>query len=79
MNSPLMKFFLKALGREPALHPTDRRMAKQWIKKRLLVIYPELRNDPKGLEEAYQTLSLEPRLGTEEGEQPVYFEMTLPG
>ena len=78
MNSPLMQFFKKALGREPALHPVDQALAKQWVKKRLLRIYPELKNDPKGLEAAYQTLSLEPRLGTDEGDQAAYFEMTLP-
>ena len=78
MNSPLMEFFRKALAREPVLHPIDRSMAKQWVKKRLLKVYPELRDDPKGLEEAYRSLSLEPRLGTEEGDQAAYFEMTLP-
>jgi len=78
MNSPLMEFFRKALGREPVLHPIDRSMAKQWVKKRLTVIYPELRDDPKALEQAYRTLSLEPRLGTEEGDDAAYFEMTLP-
>ena len=79
MNSPLMKLFRKALGREPALHPVERGMAKQWVKKRLAVIYPELKNDPKALEAAYRTLSLEPKLGTEEGDQATYFEMRLPG
>lgn len=79
MNSPLMQFFRKALGREPALHPIDQGLARQWVKKRLALIYPELKNDPEALEEAYRTLSLEPRLGTEEGEQAAYFEMTLPG
>jgi len=74
-----MKFFRKALGREPAMHPVDRGLAKHWVKKRLAVIYPELRGDPDKLEEAYQALSLEPRLGTEEGDQAAYFEMTLPG
>ena len=78
MNSPLMQFFRKALGREPALHPIDRGIARQWVKKRLVAIYPELRNDPQALEEAYRTLSLEPRLGTEEGDQAAYVEMTLP-
>ena len=75
---PLMQFFKKALGREPALHPIDQGLAKQWVKKRLLVVYPELRDDPKALEEAYQSLSMEPRLGTEEGDQAAYFEMRLP-
>jgi hypothetical protein len=78
MNSPLMKFFRKAIGREPVLHPIDRGMAKQWVKKRLVHVFPELKDDPKALEAAYQSLSLEPRLGTEEGDQATYFEMTLP-
>jgi hypothetical protein len=78
MNSPLMQFFKKALGREPALHPVDQGMARQWVKKRLAAIYPELRNDPAALDAAYRSLSLEPRLGTEEGDQGAYFEMTLP-
>jgi hypothetical protein len=78
MNSSIMQFFLKALGREPKLHPIDQKMAKHWVKSRLLRIYPELRDDPKGLEEAYRSLSLEPRLGTEEGDNAAYFEMILP-
>jgi len=75
----MMQFFKKALGREHPLHPVEKGMAKQWVKKRLAVIYPELKNDPKALEEAYRSLSLEPRLGTEEGDQAAYFEMILPG
>lgn len=78
MNSPLMQFFVRALKREPKLHPIDRGMAKHWIKKRLLVVFPELRNNPQALEQAYRDLSLEPRLGTEEGDAGTYFEMTLP-
>jgi hypothetical protein len=78
MNSPLMQFFKRALGREPKLHPIDHRMAKHWIKKRLLVVFPELRNDPQALEQAYRSLSLEPKLGTEEGDSATYFEMKLP-
>jgi hypothetical protein len=79
MNSPLMQFFRKAMGREPVLHPIDHGLAKQWVKKRLLLIYPELRNDPEALDAAYRALSLEPRLGAEDGDQAAYFEMTLPG
>lgn len=78
MNSPLMQFFKRALGREPKLHPIERGMAKQWIKKRLLVVFPELRNNPAALERAYRDLSLEPQLGTEEGDAATYFEMHLP-
>jgi hypothetical protein len=79
MNSSLMQFFRKALGREPVLHPIDRGMAKHWVKKRLVSVFPELKDDPKGLEAAYRSLSLEPRLGTDEGDNAAYFEMTLPG
>jgi hypothetical protein len=79
MNSQLVQFFRKAMGREPALHPIDQGLARQWVKKRLASIYPELRNDPKALEEAYLALTLEPRLGTEAGDQAAYFEMKLPG
>jgi hypothetical protein len=60
------------------MHPIDRGMAKQWVKKRLLMVYPELRDNPKELEAAYRSLSLEPQLGTEEGDAAAYFEMTLP-
>ena len=78
MNSPLMQFFKRALGREPRLHPIDRGMAKRWIKQRLLAVFPELRNDPRALEQAYRDLSLEPKLGTEEGDAGTFFEMTQP-
>lgn len=53
---------------ERPLHPVDRRLAKQWIKKRLVVVFPELRNDPKALEQVYHQLDLEPRPGTRNGE-----------
>ena len=45
---------------ERPLHAIDRRLAKEWIKKRLVAIYPELRGDPQALETAYQELGLEP-------------------
>ncbi len=44
---------------EPTLHAIDRRLAKEWIKKRLAALFPELRNDPVALENAYQELGLE--------------------
>ena len=44
---------------ERPLHAVDRRMAKEWIKKRLATLYPELRGDPVALEAAYRDLSLE--------------------
>ena len=63
---------------EPALHPMDRKIAKRWVKERLKRLYPELRNDPRGLEKAYQELGLEPREGSGKGGATV-FEITLPG
>ena len=44
---------------ERPLHAIDRRIAKEWIKKRLVALYPELRGDPTALEAAYHELSLE--------------------
>jgi hypothetical protein len=54
-------------------------MAKRWIKPRLIAVFPELRNNPPALEEAYRTLNLEPRLGTGEGENGAVFHLTIPG
>ena len=47
-------------------------------KQRLLVVFPELRNNPRALETAYQSLGLSPRPGTEEGDAETVFEMSLP-
>ncbi len=44
---------------ERPLHAIDRRMAKEYIKKRLVVLYPELRGDPLALEAAYRELGME--------------------
>jgi len=65
--------------RETQIHPIDRQMAKRWIKQRLVIVYPHLRNNPRALEAAYQALSLEPREGSEEGDADAVFEMTFPG
>ena len=64
---------------ERPLHAVDRRMAKEWIKKRLCALYPELRSDPEALEAAYHELGLE-STGTvrrTDGEVPS-FAMKLP-
>ena len=75
----LLNYFKRAFGAQPPLHPIDRSLAKRWIKKRLALVYPELRNNPKALERAYHELSLEPRLGVkEEDEAEAVFEMKLP-
>ncbi len=52
MNS-LRKFFKRVLLQVPPerpLHALDGRIAKEWIKKRLAALYPELRVDPERLE-----------------------------
>lgn len=44
---------------ERPLHDIDRRLAKEWIKKRLAALFPELRGNPVALENAYRELGLE--------------------
>ena len=78
----LRQFFTRVLlptKPERPLHAIDRRMAKEWIKKRLVALYPELKGDPQALEVAYQELGLE-STGTvrrTDGEVPS-FAMQLP-
>lgn len=60
------------------LQPVERAMAKKWVKDRLKTMYPELRNDPRALEELYRSLSLEPRPGLGKGGETM-FEVVLPG
>lgn len=74
----LFQLIKRAFRQEEPLHPVEHRMAKLWIKRRLVVVYPELRNNPRALERAYRSLGLEPRAGTEEGDNETVFEMTLP-
>ena len=81
--SAIRQFFKRVLLPEPAerpLHALDRRMAKEYIKRRLAVIYPELRGDPERLEEAYQELGLESTgmVRRADGEVPS-FKVNLPG
>jgi hypothetical protein len=78
MQSRLLQFIKRAFTREPELHPVERGMARQWIKQRLVVVFPELRNNPKALERAYRTLSLEPRNGSEAGDSDTVFELSAP-
>lgn len=77
MQTGLLDFFKRKLRREETLHPLDRGLARQWVKKRLAAVFPELRDDPVALERAYRALSLEPRLGSEPGDAGVYFEIKL--
>lgn len=77
MNA-VFQLIKRAFGRETALHPVDQKVAKRWIKRRLALLFPELRNNPEALERAYLSLGLEPRPGAGNGEPETVFEMTLP-
>ena len=77
MTHRIVEFFKSKLVAEPPLTQTDRRAAKHWVKQRLAHIFPELRNDPEALEQAYRDLSLDPRPGAGEGGATL-FEMNLP-
>ena len=72
----LLKAFKRAMGMAPVVHPVESSMANRWVKQRLLAVYPELRSDPKALEEAYQMLSLEAQPGSP-GEPDVVFEVNI--
>jgi len=78
MRTGPRSLFLRALKKAPPISHVEGGMAKQWIKRRLLAHYPELRNHPDALEKAYQELDLEPRRGLEDGDPFTYFEMKLP-
>ena len=79
MKSGLLQFIKRAFTSEPELHPVERGMARQWIKQRLVAVFPELRNNPQALERAYQNLGLEARAGNGTGENETVFEMSVPG
>ncbi|GAB4164374.1 MAG: hypothetical protein Fur0032_00140 [Terrimicrobiaceae bacterium] len=74
----IFEFLRAKLSGEPPVHPVDRLMAKRWVKDRLKRMYPELRDDPRALEETYHSLSLEPRPGAGAGGDAL-FEIVLPG
>ena len=78
MTRSVFQLIRRTFFREPKLHPIDHQMAKRWIKQRLVVVFPELKDDPRALERAYRALSLDPREGTEEGDLETVFEMKLP-
>lgn len=63
---------------EPPLHPLYRKLAKEWVKRRLLAVFPELRDRPRALEQAYRDLSLDPRPGSGPGEPETVFDLRLP-
>ena len=79
MKSGLFQFIKRAFSSQPEIHPIERGMARRWIKQRLVTVFPELRNNPAALERAYQTLGLEPREGSEEGEAEAVFQVNIPG
>ena len=78
MESRLVDYFKQAFKRQAPIHPIDRGMAKYYIKRRLVALFPSLRNDPRGLEEAYRSLTLSPKPGSEEGDAETVFEMSFP-
>ncbi len=76
MRSGLFGFIkTRFLGDRP-VHPLEGKMARMWIKKRLVAVYPELRNNPRALEQAYRSLNLEARPGMRQNIP--CFEITLP-
>ena len=71
--------YIKAqLQGEKPLRAVEGVMAKRWVKERLKAVFPELRSDPRALEQAYRDLSLEPRPGSGKG-GAMLFEVVLPG
>lgn len=73
----ILEYIRGKLRGEPPLHPLDRKAAKRYVKQRLMVIFPEYRNDPEAIERIYREMSLEPRPGTGRGGETV-FEVVLP-
>ena len=78
ITNGLFQRIKRAFGKAEPLHPIEQKMAKRWIKQRLASVFPELRKDAAALEQAYQSLSLDPRPGTEEGDGETVFEMSAP-
>jgi hypothetical protein len=78
MKKGLFEVIKRAFHKEPELHPVEAGLARRWIKQRLVAVFPELRNDPRALDRAYQSLGLSPRPGTKEGEAETVFEMSAP-
>jgi hypothetical protein len=75
MKIPLPGFLKNGVGDDRPLHPVESKMARHFIKRRLAHLFPELRNDPRALEEAYQALDLEPRQGDGVNEPAAYYEL----
>ena len=79
MPTALFAMIKRAFRREPAIHPVEHGLARRWIKQRLLVVFPELRNNPRALDRAYRALSLEPRAGSGPDEAETVFELKTHG
>lgn len=79
MSRLLNRLFHRLLTTEPAIHPVDRRLSKEWVKRRLVRVFPELRGDPTALERAYQSLSLSARPARHADEPDIVFQVDLPG
>lgn len=78
MRTGLRSLFARALKKAPPVHPVESGMARAWVKRRLLASHPDLRNHPEALDAAYESLDLEPRRGTEDGEFYAYFQLKGP-
>ncbi len=65
----------RVLGMGTVVHPVDNGLAKRWIKQRLIAVFPELRNNPKALEAAYRSLSLDAQ-SDDSGQGETVFEIT---
>jgi hypothetical protein len=77
MGLLLKELFRDMRKKEKPLHRVEKRAAKHWIKRRLLRLFPELQNDPQGLEDLYQALDLEARPGCGPG-GAMAFEVIIP-
>ena len=78
MNLGLFQRIKDAFRREPALHPIDGQLARRWTKQRLVAVFPHLRNNPRELEQAYNSLGMEPQPGQEEGDADTIFVLSAP-
>ena len=77
MRTGPLTTFIRKLRNVPPVSRVEGGMAKQWIKRRLLAVFPELRNHPDDLEAAYQELDMEPRRGEHTGDPYIYFDLKL--
>ena len=79
MPTALFAMIKRAFRSEPEIHPVEHGMARRFVRQRLTVVFPELRNNPAALDRAYRALSLEPRLGQGPDEAETVFELKTHG